>query len=108
MVIRGKMVGVPMFGDCNEKELKNIERLAKAITELQSAIEAVFESEIAEAKIRALGESGLQIANGELPNGVETALRTLCENGVIRNSRRGNAIETERVVRQLRMTQLLN
>ena len=67
MIINGKMVGVPMFGDCNAKEMENIVELHNALDSLRSALTKVFDSEIADMKIRSLGECELKIINGEMP-----------------------------------------
>ena len=84
MVINGKMVGVPMFGDCNKSEMENIVRLYEAVENLRTALEVVFDKEVAEAKIRSLGECELKVYDGEMPQYMKSHLEA---NGW-RNSRK--------------------
>lgn len=67
MIINGKMVGVPMFGDCNKVEMQNIVELYNAVENLKKALTKVFDSEIADMKIRSLGECELKVFDGEMP-----------------------------------------
>lgn len=88
MIVKGTIVGIPLYGDCTVEEFNNIKELAENILKVQKSLEKVFDKQIADVKTRELRDSSISILDGKVDPVIEMMLQTMCSNGVLRTSRK--------------------